>query len=385
MARNGYQIFDSDTHVGPDAAILSAYLSAAEKNRLAEWAEYEARDRHGRVTYTKGQRRYRRRLGDAEADAAPAGYMAGFTGVKRKREPSPDVDSDPAARIADMDFEGVDVNLTLPSGWFGTWTAGDDIALETAMYRAYHRWMEDYCGAYPRRLGGVILASARDIEDGVAELRRWGKSRWAWGMMVYAPVGVPLDHPTLEPFYAEAATLDLAVVLHTFTVMPPYAPGGQDTWDNLWLQRSAAHPWCGMRSMASLIGGGVMDRYSTLRIGTLEAGHGWLPFWMMRLDEHAETIKAALPELKHRPSEYVKSGRYFQSIEIPEGAALTNMVADLVGDDVLMYASDYPHGESHFPESAGLVTAWNIDDERKRKLLWDNAARFYARARLARA
>jgi predicted TIM-barrel fold metal-dependent hydrolase len=382
MARDGYRIFDSDTHVGPDAGILSAYLSASEKDRLAGWAEYEARDRYGRVTYTKGQRRYRRRLGDAEPEPGPAGYMAGFTGVKRSRDPSPRVDADPAARIADMDFEGVDVNLTLPSGWFGTWSFGDDIALEMAMYRAYHRWMEDYCAAYPNRLGGVILAGARDIEAGLAEIRRWGKSRWAWGMMVYAPVGMPLDHPALEPFYAEAAALDLAVVLHTFTVMPPYAPGGLDTWDNLWLQRSAAHPWCGMRNMAALIGGGAMDRYPTLRVGTLEAGHGWLPFWMARLDEHAGTIKAALPELQRRPSEYVTSGRYFQSIEIPEGARLTNAVADLVGDEVLMYASDYPHGESHFPESAGLVTAWQMAEPRKRKLLWDNAVRFYARAQV---
>ena len=296
MARDGYRIFDSDTHVGPDARILSGYLSAAEKDRLAGWAEYESRDRYGRVTYTRGQRRYRRRLGKAEPDGASVGYMAGFTGVRRTRDPSPDVDSNPAARIADMDFEGVDVNLTLPSGWFGTWSAGDDIALEMAMYRAYHRWMEDYCGAYPNRLGGVILAGARDIDGCLAEIKRWGNSRWAWGMMVYAPAGMPLDHPVLEPFYAEAAALDLAVVLHTFTVMPPYAPGGQDTWDNLWLQRSAAHPWCGMRNMAALIGSGVMDRYPTLRIGTLEAGHGWLPFWMTRLDEHAETIKAALPE-----------------------------------------------------------------------------------------
>jgi hypothetical protein len=38
MARDGYRIFDSDTHVGPDAAILSAYLSAAEKDRLTGWA-----------------------------------------------------------------------------------------------------------------------------------------------------------------------------------------------------------------------------------------------------------------------------------------------------------------------------------------------------------
>ncbi len=382
MARDGYRIFDSDTHVGPDAGILAGYLSAAEKERLAGWAAYQSRDRHGRVTYTKGQRHYRRRLGEAEPDSAPAGYMAGFTGVQRRREPSPRVDADPAARIADMDFEGVDVNLTLPSGWFGTWTAGDDVALEMAMYRAYHRWMEDYCGAYPDRLGGVILAGARDIDGGVAELRRCGKSRWAWGMMVYAPVGTPLDHPALEPLYAEAATLDLAVVLHTFTVMPPYAPGGEDTWDNLWLQRSAAHPWCGMRNMASLLGGGLMDRYSTLRIGTLEAGHGWLPFWMMRLDEHARTVKAALPELARPPSDYIRGGRYFQSIEIPEGGPLTNAVADLVGDHVLMYASDYPHGESHFPELTALVAAWDMAEERKRKLLWDNAVRFYARAGL---
>ena len=72
-----------------------------------------------------------------------------------------------------MDLEGVDVNLTLPSGWFGTWTAGDDVALEMAMYRAYHRWMADYCGAFPERLGGVILACARDIEGSLAEIRHW--------------------------------------------------------------------------------------------------------------------------------------------------------------------------------------------------------------------
>jgi hypothetical protein len=380
MARDGYRIFDSDTHVGPDARILAGYLSAAETDRLRGWEEYKSRDRSGRETYTRGQRRYRRRLGMAEPADAPAGYMAGFTGVKRTRQPSPLVDANPGERIKDMDYEGVDVNLTLPSGWFGTWTAGDDVALEMAMYRAYHRWMADYCGAYPNRLGGVILAGARDIEGALAEIQRWGKSGWAWGMMVYAPVGTPLDHPALEPLYAEAAGLDLAVVLHTFTVMPPYAPGGQDTWDNLWLQRSAAHPWCGMRNMAALIGSGVMDRYPGLRAGTLEAGHGWLPFWMARLDEHAQTIKAALPELAQTPSEYVTGGRYFHSIEIPEGAKLTNAVVDLVGEHVLMYASDYPHGESHFPESVSLVLDWAMDTERKRKLLWDNATRFYARA-----
>ena len=66
-----------------------------------------------------------------------------------------------------MDLEGVDVNLTLPSGWFGTWTTSDDVPLETAMYRAYHRWMDDYCGAYPDRLGASLLVCGRDVEGSV--------------------------------------------------------------------------------------------------------------------------------------------------------------------------------------------------------------------------
>src|SRR5438270_2359200 len=192
MARDGYRIFDSDTHVGPDARILANYLSEAEKDKLRGWETYKSQGRSGHVTSTKGQRRYRRRLGMAEPDEAPGGYMAGFTGVKRTREPSPLVDADQGERIKDMDHEGVDVNLTLPSGWFGTWTAGDDVALEMAMYRAYHRWMADYCSAYPNRLGGMILAGARDIDGPVAESRRWGQASWAWGLLVYALFGMPL-------------------------------------------------------------------------------------------------------------------------------------------------------------------------------------------------
>ncbi|TMG78557.1 MAG: hypothetical protein E6H77_06135 [Betaproteobacteria bacterium] len=103
---------------------------------------------------------------------------------------------------------------------------------------------------------------------------------------------------------------------------------------------------------------------------------------MSRIDEHAETIAAALPALEKKPSEYVMSGRYFQSIEIPEGEKLTNAVIDLVGEDVLMYASDYPHGESHFPKSVEKVLAWDMPERRKKKLFWDNAVRLYARCGL---
>jgi predicted TIM-barrel fold metal-dependent hydrolase len=358
--------------------ILEPYMSVAERQMLDGINQY----RGGRG-YSLGERKYDRVLGEAgPRPADPFAYMGGrFTGAHKGKEPDPRGDYEPAARIADLDFEGVDVNLLLPSGWFGCWTAVEDISLESAMYRAYNRWMKDYCSAYPDRLTGVILVSGRDVENGLAELARAALEPWPMALFVYAPYEMPLDHPRLEPYWAAAQEYDLAVVLHTFTVMPPYAPGGLDTWDNLFLQRSAAHPWCGMRNMASIIGAGVLDRYPQLRLGVLEAGHGWLPAWARRLDEHAKSVAAALPALQRTPSDYVTSGRYFQSIEMSEGEGVTRMVSDLLGDDLLMYASDYPHGESWFPISVDTVMSWEMPEERKRKLFWDNAVNFYRRYR----
>jgi hypothetical protein len=51
MARDGYRIFDSDTHVGSDARILAGYLSSAEKERLSGWEAYKSQDRSGHETW----------------------------------------------------------------------------------------------------------------------------------------------------------------------------------------------------------------------------------------------------------------------------------------------------------------------------------------------
>ena len=55
-----------------------------------------------------------------------------------------------------------------------------------------------------------------------------------------------------------------------------------------------------------------------------------------------------------------------------------NHVTQLLGDDILMYASDYPHSECQFPNSVDNIIAWqSLKDETTKKLLWDNAARFF--------
>ena len=112
-------------------------------------------------------------------------------------------------------------------------------------------------------------------------------------------------------------------------------------------------------------------------MGILECGHGWLPFWVKRMDEQAGYVGGVAP-LKHAPRDYVAGGRFFCSIEQHEGEELFNSVTAFLGDDILMYASDYPHSECHFPDSVDNVLKWqSLKPDTRRKLFWENAMRFY--------
>jgi predicted TIM-barrel fold metal-dependent hydrolase len=223
----------------------------------------------------------------------------------------------------------------------------------------------------------MIVASTRDVDGAVAEIRRWGKSRWAVAVMPLLAEGRPADHPDLDPIWRAAEAHDLPIAHHSFTWTPPYFPGYQDLWDNIFLGRLASHPWGAMRFMAAFIGGGVMDRFPRLRMGVLESGFGWLPFWAKRMDEQAVYV-GATAALKAAPSDYIRSGRVFCSIEHHEGEAMFDCVTRMLGDGVLMYASDYPHSECQFPDSIDNVLRWsNVPPETRRKLFWGNARRFF--------
>ena len=120
-----------------------------------------------------------------------------------------------------------------------------------------------------------------------------------------------------------------------------------------------------------------MDRYPDLRFGILESGVGWLPYWVRRMDEQAEYVGFTAP-LEHRISEYVSGGRFFASLEMGEGEDMIRSVMDFLGEDLLMYASDYPHAECKFPDSPGMFLSWtSLSDATKQKLIWDNAVRFF--------
>ena len=378
--RNGLRVYDSDTHVLPAAEVLERYVDPEFRPRLAELEPYRAPIRQsaehsgGGHAYRVNTKYYKRILGEAAPREDHSGRESNWRGSKL---PRPGVQDDQAEnRVKDMDDEGTDVHFLIPSSWVGTVGLADP-TLEVGLSRAYHRHMADFCGQFPNRLKGLIRAPARDVGAAVREIREWGNSDWAVAVQPSLGQHVPADHPDLEPIWRAAADHDLPIVHHSSTWNPPYYPGYLDVWDNIFLGRLASHPWGAMRFVASFIGGGILDRYPSLRMGVLECGFGWLPFWGRRMDEQYAYV-GSTAELKMKPSEYLTSGRFFCSIERQEGEDMFNTVTQYLGDGVLMYASDYPHSECQFPNSIANILAWpSLGSDKRKKLLWDSANRFF--------
>jgi predicted TIM-barrel fold metal-dependent hydrolase len=378
--RAGFRAFDADTHVNPAAEVLERYVDPSIRPRLEQLAPYRVTtgqvrggtpDTHHFRVDTKF---YRRVLGQAGPHESFTGRSTHWRGTKQPRVGVQD--DQPENRVKDMDDEGTDTHFLVPTLWPSI-VGFPDVELEVGLIRAYHRHAADFCGQFPARLKTAIVASTRNVDDAVHEIQRWGTSRWAVAVIPLLGPDMPVDHPDLEPIWKAAEAHDLAVVHHSTTWDPPYFPAYRDVWDNIFLGRLASHPWGGMRFVAAFIGAGIMDRYPALRMGTLECGFGWLPFWAKRMDEQAAYVGGIAP-LKHAPSEYLTSGRFFCTIERHEGEEMFNAVTGVLGDHILMYASDYPHSECQFPDSVDNILRWSsIKPDTKRKLLWDNAARFY--------
>lgn len=381
--RNGFKVYDSDTHVTASAEDIEPYLASSVKELVPELEQYKTpirRTSAGSVLEPPYSHRYSlggfgsgwgsdapRTLGEAAPQANAERRPQKFMG---SRLPTADGEWVAASRLRDMDEEGVDVQLMVP----GVPRGHDDARVDAEFMRANHRFLNDFCGTSPHRLKALLTLDARFVEDSVQEIKTWGKTSWAVGIWLNLPLDFPLDHPSLEPVWAAVAEEGLCVVHHSFS---GGYPGYRDLWQNPFLGRTASHPWGAMRAVASFVGAGIMDRYPAIRFSILESGFGWLPFWTARMQDQVEYM-GYVPELKHTMTEYMTGGRFFASIVLHEGPEMVRMVSDMMGDHLLMYSSDYPHPETRFPGSVDLVLNWPaVAGDLLPKILWDNAVKCF--------
>ena len=385
--RNGYKVYDSDTHIRPSADTLEKYLSGKVRELVPDLESRKVPISRATPGVQAAPRAFRlrnrdvggwgadvpRTLGEAEprADSPQSGGVSGrFMGTKY---PHPHADDwDVEGRIADMDEEGVDVQLLVNSGGPG---GHENHTVNVEFMRAQHRYLDDFCSKHPHRLKSMIGVNARYVEASAEEVRRWGRAPWAVGVYLNLPIDYPLDHPDLHPLWQAMDEHGLCFIHHSFS---EGYPGYRDLWRNPFLGRTASHPWGAMRAMGAFFGAGLLDRYRNLRFAVLESGFGWIPFWAVRMEDQAHYMGFVADGLQHTMLEYTTGGRFFASIVLHEGGKMVKLVSEYLGEHLLMFSSDYPHAETRFPGSVDLALSWQeVNPDLMRKILWDNAVKAF--------
>jgi predicted TIM-barrel fold metal-dependent hydrolase len=285
--------------------------------------------------------------------------------------------SDPAARLQDMDLEGIDVTVMFPPGSGEEWALGD-AAFAGALCRVLNDARAEFAAFAPERL--KLVAKLPMLEPAMAaeELERCVTEHGFVGMVTAQHIlDRNLDDPSFDVVWSTAERLRVPVCVHGGGQAPGQVPVAIDRFSTRLAKHAITHPVGAMLALTSFTVGGVLARFPDLRVAFLEAGAGWLPFWLERLDEHWELLPEQAPALDRPPSAYF-AGRGFVSCE-PEERGVP-WVLDRVGD-VVCYASDYCHWDCAFPRSVELLAERaDLSRSQKAAVLAANAARLYGLA-----
>jgi len=277
--------------------------------------------------------------------------------------------------LAACDREGIEQMVLFPSLGLAV-PSFRDLTFAREFAQLYNEFIADFCKQGGGRLHGVAVVPIEDVEASVATLRQARRSGLACVVVPPALRERTLDHPSLDPFWAAAAELDVAVGVHG-------APGvhlpklGIDRFHSYVQVHCLSFPVDQMVAMTAMVSGGVLERHPGLRVAFLEAGVGWVPFFLDRLHEHWEKRGDWIEGGWARdPAEYLARGQIFLTCEGEE--PILRGVIDVLGDDFIMFASDFPHWDSDWPESTRpMVERSDVTETSRAKILAENARRFF--------
>ena len=288
----------------------------------------------------------------------------------------------PRLRLADMDRDRVWGHLV-----FGPVTsikAGDEAFMQ-ACYAAYNDWLYDeFCSAAPDRLIGVAMLPPYP-EAAHAELKRLAERGGCRQANLQIAVAEPrLEDPRWEPLFDLLEQSGIVLSFHV-TVFPKAgdafdrykgSPGATFLHAKMFIEQF-------LDPFVDLFAWGILERHPNLKIVIAESGVGWVPWVVEELDYRhwrlweckdfwADT--GGIPH-KAKPSEVFKRQVYGTFQQSPTAMRLL----EFWGAENLLWASDYPHPDSIWPNSVRTIgeTMSHLDPETVRGLVGGNAAKLY--------
>jgi aminocarboxymuconate-semialdehyde decarboxylase len=276
------------------------------------------------------------------------------------------------ARLRSMNAAGIDRQLVSP--WIDLTAYSLPVDDGAALARLINERMAATVARYPERMTGLATVPLQDPSLAALELRSAVSNLGLAGVQIGTTVaGRDLDDPSLDEFWSTAEQLRCIVLLH------PHQHGiaGRSSTPHF-LGNLVGNPSESTVAIASLVFGGVLERYPDLRIVAVHGG-GFAPWQVGRWDHGYEVARSLTGgDITQPPSTYLRR-IYFDTI-LHDPLRLAALIA-WAGIDRVVLGTDYPFPMGDPTPIASLDAVAGLDAGARRAIVSDNVAALVAGVR----
>jgi predicted TIM-barrel fold metal-dependent hydrolase len=378
-------VFDADNHYYEALDAFTRHLDPTHGPRVIQWV-----DVGGRKYHSLGGQISRAVTNPTFNPVSPAGALVDYFRGNPDGRPLHELMGTPEpirpeyrqrdARLGVMDTQGLSKIWLFPTlGMLYEEALKHDPGAVVLLYRAFNRWLaEDWGMAYQDRIFAAPYISLADVDEAVRELE-WALDQDARTVVMRAAAPTTAtgpyspSHEMFDPFWARVNEAGITVVIHAGDAglsSNGYAPdgfaasfkGGRGTASiKMFAIERAAHDF-----LATLILEKLFDRFPNVRIASVENGSEFLAPLFKKLTGTARKMPGYFkedPVLTFRRHVWIN----------PFWEDDVNEIVDFMGDDRVIFGSDWPHIEG-LPEPTDWVTELQkLDADSVAKIMGGNA------------
>ncbi len=246
-----------------------------------------------------------------------------------------------------------------------------------AVCRAFNDWTAEHWLTVDARLRASIHIAPNDPVQAAEEIRRLGPHPGFVQAMMPAGAYFPFGHRMYHPIYEACTEFGLPMCVHfggegAGTTSAPTAAG----YPTYYLEMRMARPQIAMAHTVSLICEGVFEKFPAFQFLFIEHDVFWIPGLMWHMDSDWKSLRDYTPWVRKLPSEYLRTHIRYGSQPmptLPSPSDLDTFLHWLKADEILVFASDYPHWD--WDEPSTFLLGESAD--RRDRIMFRNAAAMY--------